>query len=130
MSCQSPLRCLYLRRHAYHDALATSDRDKANAPLIQRPSVPPATPRNVGAPAMLGCSSTPPRVLVVSNCAAGKRTNGATDLTEKQRRIVRLAVEYVMRHRLTSCPCRFDVVSIHVDAGRPTIDVFQNAFHA
>ena len=48
----------------------------------------------------------------------------------KQRRIVRLALEYVMRHHLTSCPCRFDVVSIHIDAGRPTIDVFQNAFHA
>jgi putative endonuclease len=46
----------------------------------------------------------------------------------KQRRIVRLACEYVMRHNLAGCPCRFDVVSIQFDAGRPVIEVFQNAF--
>src|ERR1700688_2509578 len=27
----------------------------------------------------------------------------------KRRRIGQLAVEYVMRHHLTDCPCRFDV---------------------
>src|SRR2546423_14289324 len=32
----------------------------------------------------------------------------------KQRRMARLAIEYVMRHRLTDSPCRFDVVSIHL----------------
>jgi putative endonuclease len=48
----------------------------------------------------------------------------------KQRRIVRLASEYVMRHRLHECACRFDVVSIHFDAGQPAIEVYQNAFHA
>jgi putative endonuclease len=47
----------------------------------------------------------------------------------KRHRIVRLALEYVMQHHLTGCPCRFDVVSIHMDANRSTIDVFQNAFH-
>jgi putative endonuclease len=46
----------------------------------------------------------------------------------KQRRMARLAVEYLMRHRLQDCPCRFDVVSIHLDDGRPSIEVFQNAF--
>ena len=48
----------------------------------------------------------------------------------KRRRIVRLAMEYVTRHRLCDCPCRFDVVSIHFDAGRAEIEIFQNAFDA
>jgi Holliday junction resolvase-like predicted endonuclease len=34
------------------------------------------------------------------------------------------------RHRLANCSCRFDVVSIHFDAGQPTIEVYQNAFDA
>ena len=46
----------------------------------------------------------------------------------KRRRMARLAVEYVMRHRLEDCSCRFDVVSIHLDDGSPAIEVFQNAF--
>ena len=49
---------------------------------------------------------------------------------QKRRRIVRLACEYVMQHDLADCPCRFDVVSIQFDAGRPVIEVFQNAFSA
>jgi len=48
----------------------------------------------------------------------------------KRRRIVRLAIDYVMRHRLNNVPCRFDVVSIHLEAGEPAIDVYQNAFDA
>ena len=48
----------------------------------------------------------------------------------KRRRITQLALDYMARHRLSDCPCRFDVVSIHFDAGRPEIEVFQNAFDA
>jgi putative endonuclease len=48
----------------------------------------------------------------------------------KRRRITRLALDYMMRNHITDCPCRFDVVSIHYDAGRPTVDIFQNAFDA
>jgi putative endonuclease len=48
----------------------------------------------------------------------------------KRRRMTQLALDYVTRHRLTDCPCRFDVVSIHFDAGRPEIELFQNAFDA
>ena len=48
----------------------------------------------------------------------------------KRRRIARLAMDYVMRHRLSNCPCRFDVVAIHFDAGETRIEVFQNAFDA
>jgi putative endonuclease len=46
----------------------------------------------------------------------------------KRRRMARLAMEYVLRHDLTKCPCRFDVVSIHFDQERPVIEVFRNAF--
>jgi putative endonuclease len=48
----------------------------------------------------------------------------------KRRRITQLALDYMTRHHLSNCPCRFDVVSIHFDEGRPTIEVFQNAFDA
>ena len=48
----------------------------------------------------------------------------------KRRKITELALDYIMRNRLSDCPCRFDVVSIHFDSGRPVIDVFQNAFDA
>jgi putative endonuclease len=48
----------------------------------------------------------------------------------KRRRITQLAIDYVARHRLTSSPCRFDVVSIHFDAGAPVVEVFKNAFEA
>ena len=46
----------------------------------------------------------------------------------KRRRIAHLALEYVMRHHLASCPCRFDVVSIHYDMGRPVVEVYKGAF--
>jgi len=46
----------------------------------------------------------------------------------KRHRIAQLALDYVTRHRLTDCPCRFDVVAIHVEAGRPMVEIFQNAF--
>ncbi|OFV91110.1 MAG: YraN family protein [Acidobacteria bacterium RIFCSPLOWO2_12_FULL_65_11] len=48
----------------------------------------------------------------------------------KRRRIQHLALDYVMRHQLTDRPCRFDVVSIQLDAERPVVEVFKNAFDA
>ena len=48
----------------------------------------------------------------------------------KRRRIAQLALDYVMRHHLSGCPCRFDVVSIHFDSGEPVLEVFQGAFEA
>ena len=48
----------------------------------------------------------------------------------KRRRLTQLAADYMARQRLSNRPCRFDVVSIHFDAGRPEIEVFQNAFDA
>jgi putative endonuclease len=55
--------------------------------------------------------------------------DGAEAVTaRKRRRMVRLAIEYMARQHSTDCPCRFDVVSIHFEAGQPVLDVFQNAF--
>ena len=48
----------------------------------------------------------------------------------KRRRITQLALDYMTRHHLSERPCRFDVVSIHFESGRPEIEVFQNAFDA
>ena len=48
----------------------------------------------------------------------------------KRRRIVALATEYLTRHHLADHPCRFDVVSIQMNEGRPEIEVFQGAFDA
>ena len=48
----------------------------------------------------------------------------------KRRTITRLALDYLMRNRLTECCCRFDVVSIHFESGTPVIDVYRNAFDA
>jgi putative endonuclease len=49
---------------------------------------------------------------------------------EKQRRIARVALEYLRRRRLAdSTPCRFDVVSI-VDrgGGEPRVEIHRDAF--
>ena len=48
----------------------------------------------------------------------------------KRQRIVAAAKHYVMQHRVHDCPCRFDVVSVHVEDELPRIEVFQNAFLA
>jgi putative endonuclease len=61
--------------------------------------------------------------------AFGEAAEAITAL--KRHRITEVATDYVMRHRLTDCPCRFDVVSIHFEAGGvPVVEVFQNAFDA
>jgi putative endonuclease len=46
----------------------------------------------------------------------------------KRRTIVQLAREYAASYRWTGKPCRFDVVTIHLDQGRPVVELFQNAF--
>jgi putative endonuclease len=60
--------------------------------------------------------------------AFGEASEAVT--AHKRLKITQLALDYLMRHRLTDCPCRFDVVSIHFDAGAPAIEVFQGAFDA
>jgi putative endonuclease len=60
--------------------------------------------------------------------AFGEASEAVT--AHKRRKMTQLALGYLMRHRLTDRPCRFDVVSIHFDTGTPVIDVFQGAFDA
>lgn len=48
----------------------------------------------------------------------------------KQRRLARMARDYLTRERIVDRPCRFDVVAIMVDSAEPSIEVFQNAFDA
>jgi putative endonuclease len=60
--------------------------------------------------------------------AFGEAAEAVTAL--KRHRMIGLALEYMTRHRLTECPCRFDVVSIHFDSGRPVIEVYKSAFDA
>ena len=48
----------------------------------------------------------------------------------KRRRMLQIALDYLTRHHLSDRPCRFDVVSVHFDAGGPVVDLFQNAFDA
>jgi putative endonuclease len=50
---------------------------------------------------------------------------------QKQRRVVRMAVDYLARKRLTGQPCRFDVVAIDDAFGDdPVLTVYQAAFDA
>jgi putative endonuclease len=55
---------------------------------------------------------------------------GAAVTALKQQRIVRMATDYLARHSLLDAPCRFDVVTVQFDTGRPRIEVFTHAFTA
>lgn len=49
--------------------------------------------------------------------------------SQKQRRLVAMAAEYLARHRLTRAAVRFDVVTVdHTAAGLPAITVIPDAF--
>ena len=53
---------------------------------------------------------------------------GAAITAWKQRRVARIAADFLARRGCVDVPCRFDVVAIDFDAGRPRIEVFQDAF--
>lgn len=48
----------------------------------------------------------------------------------KQRRIAQMAVDFLARRRLAGHPCRFDVVAVSFERGRPQVEVYENAFDA
>ena len=48
----------------------------------------------------------------------------------KQRRLIRMARDYLTRERILDRPCRFDVVAIMFDTPEPSIELFQSAFDA
>jgi putative endonuclease len=56
---------------------------------------------------------------------------GAAAITGwKQRRVARMAMDYLSRNNLHDCACRFDVVTVDFDSGAPQITVYTNAFDA
>ncbi len=59
-------------------------------------------------------------------CEFGAGVESVTAL--KRRRMAAVALDYLFRHRLTECPCRFDVVSIDLSRPDALIELFQNAF--
>ena len=50
--------------------------------------------------------------------------------SRKRHRITIVALDYMARHHLADCPCRFDVVSILWQGNEPIIEVYENAFDA
>lgn len=48
--------------------------------------------------------------------------------TEKQRRVVAMATDYVARHELDDTPCRFDVVTVDALVEPPRITLYKDAF--
>ena len=48
----------------------------------------------------------------------------------KQRRLTRMANDYLTRERVVDRPCRFDVVTVMLDRPEPVIEVYENAFDA
>jgi len=48
----------------------------------------------------------------------------------KQRRLTRMARDYLTREGILDRPCRFDVVTVMFDRAEPAIEVFVNAFDA
>jgi putative endonuclease len=69
-------------------------------------------------------------VFVEVKARAGGEFGGAAAAVTplKQRRVTQMAVDYLARHRLANCPCRFDVVAIDLEDGKPRVTVYPNAF--
>jgi putative endonuclease len=56
---------------------------------------------------------------------------GADAVTRwKQRRVTKLAMDFLARSRLDNRPCRFDVVTVDLGPGAPAVVVYANAFDA
>ncbi len=72
-----------------------------------------------------------PTIVFVEVKARGGQAfgGGAAAVTrEKQQRVGRMAADYLVRHRLSDVPCRFDVVTVEGRAGSWVITVFAVAF--
>jgi putative endonuclease len=69
-------------------------------------------------------------VFVEVKARAGRRYGLAAESVTavKRRRLAAVALDYVVRHHVHNCPCRFDVVAIQLTAEGAEIELFQNAF--
>lgn len=57
--------------------------------------------------------------------------DGADAVTAwKQRRVTKMAFDYVSRNGLHDTPCRFDVVAVDASSGGRRVEVYTNAFDA
>jgi putative endonuclease len=55
--------------------------------------------------------------------------HGAEAVTPwKQRRIAKMAVDFLSRHQLHDRPCRFDVVAIDVSGDTTKVEIYTHAF--
>ncbi len=69
-------------------------------------------------------------VFVEVKARAGQEFGGAAAAVTawKQRRVTQMAVDFLSRRRLSESPCRFDVVAIDFEDGKPRMAVYANAF--
>jgi putative endonuclease len=69
-------------------------------------------------------------VFVEVKTRSGRRYGTAAEAvtSAKQHRIARLAHEYLARHHMSDCACRFDVVTVQLDAVAPAVEIVRNAF--
>ena len=69
-------------------------------------------------------------VFVEVKARAGEAFGGAGAAVTpwKQQRIVRMATDFLARAGLVDVPCRFDVVAVDFEGGRPRIEVYTHAF--
>jgi putative endonuclease len=58
--------------------------------------------------------------------AFGQGADAVTTL--KQRRMLRMGTDFLLRRKLADRPCRFDVVDVNIEGGDPRIEVYRNAF--
>jgi putative endonuclease len=67
----------------------------------------------------------------VKSRLGGDFGGGADAVTAwKQRRVTRMAIDYLARHGLHERPCRFDVVTVDVIDGQPQVEVYRDAFES
>jgi putative endonuclease len=46
----------------------------------------------------------------------------------KQRQMLRMGTDFLLRRKLVDQPCRFDVVAVNIEGTVPRIEVYRNAF--
>ncbi len=71
-------------------------------------------------------------VFIEVKARAGDRYGGslAAVTARKQQQIIRVALDFLVRERILDRPCRFDVVTVDFNEGKPRIEVYPHAFTA
>lgn len=71
-------------------------------------------------------------VFIEVKARAGREFGGAAAAITgwKQRRLAKMALDFLARRRLVDQPCRFDVVTVEFADGRPCVEVYPHAFMA